>query len=89
MDTLSGGTGGDFLSGGVGGDILVGGAGNDRLDGGEGVNSYSGGAGNDFIDAANGRTERVACGTGRDRAIGDATDRFTGCEMVSVLRRRR
>ena len=86
-DSLSGSSGADYLSGGDGNDKLSGGVGNDRLSGGKGKNRYSGGAGADVISAANGRGgEKVNCGSGRDRAVVDRTDRVSGCERV--MRRR-
>ncbi|HEX8067366.1 MAG TPA: Calx-beta domain-containing protein [Thermoleophilaceae bacterium] len=82
-DTLSGGDGRDSLSGGDGNDRLGGGKGNDRLSGGAGVNSYSAGDGNDVVSAANGRAERIDCGSGRrDRVTADRQDRVTRCETV-------
>ncbi|MEA2427992.1 MAG: large repetitive protein [Thermoleophilaceae bacterium] len=68
-DRLSGAAGNDSLTGGAGNDRLSGGAGNDKLTGGAGRNTYSGGAGNDTIKAANGRVDKIDCGSGRrDRA---------------------
>lgn len=87
-DVLSGGTGRDRLDGGSGNDRLRGGPGNDRLTGGSGKNTYSGGTGNDYINAANGRAERIFCGGGRDRVVADRNDVvLRGCE--SIRRRRR
>lgn len=88
-DRLDGGAGNDVIDGGSGDDALKGGAGNDRISGGTGRNSFSGGTGNDSIAAANGRRERINCGPGRDRVTADRTDRLTGCERVSRLRRAR
>jgi Ca2+-binding RTX toxin-like protein len=81
-DTLSGRTGRDCLSGGAGADDLFGGRAGDRLNGGAGHNTYAGGAGGDVILAANGRSETVKCGSGRDRAVVDRSDTVTGCERV-------
>ena len=67
----------------MGNDRLSGGAGDDTLSGGPGRDRYSGGAGNDQISAANGRSERVDCGSGRgDIARVDGNDRVSGCEIV-------
>jgi BNR/Asp-box repeat len=40
-------------------------------------------AGNDRIDVAGGGLDRVSCGPGTDLAAADATDRLSGCEVVS------
>jgi Ca2+-binding RTX toxin-like protein len=84
-DRISGDAGKDQLSGGSGGDRLFGGRGDDRLSGDTGRNEYHGGPGDDRIEAANGVAERVRCGSGRDRARIDASDRTTGCERVTVI----
>jgi Ca2+-binding RTX toxin-like protein len=61
---------------------LTGGRGADELVGGAGVNRYDAGAGNDVVNAANRRAELVSCGSGRDRAVVDRSDRVRGCERV-------
>jgi Ca2+-binding RTX toxin-like protein len=82
-DKLFGGDGNDSLDGGGGRDRLDGGKGNDKLAGGSGLNTYSGGPGNDTIAAANGRKEKVDCGTGKhDSVRADKSDRVKGCEKV-------
>jgi Ca2+-binding RTX toxin-like protein len=81
-DRLSGGSANDRLSGGTGNDRLIGGGGSDRLIGGRGKNAYDGGRGNDRIRARNRRAETVRCGRGRDRAVVDARDRVSRCELV-------
>jgi Ca2+-binding RTX toxin-like protein len=81
-DCLVGGSGNDRLLGGPGHDRLTGGTGADRLDGGSGVNRYDAGAGDDVVDAANGRAELVRCGSGRDRARVDRSDKVRDCERV-------
>ena len=86
-DNLSGVSGNDVLSGGAGNDKLSGSTGNDRLTGGSGRNSYSGGPGKDSIDAANGRVERVDCGSGRDSVRADRKDKVKRCEKVRRTRR--
>ncbi len=88
-DRLSGSTGRDRLSGSTGNDRLYGGAGNDRLSGGRGSNRYSAGSDDDYIDAANGRRERVSCGKGRDRVRADRTDRVRRCERIFRVRKAR
>jgi Ca2+-binding RTX toxin-like protein len=87
-DRLSGGAGRDSLIGGAGNDTVTGGSGNDSIDGGKGANRISGGAGNDKIKAANGRRDRITCGSGRDTVKADRTDRVAkDCERVSRTRR--
>lgn len=81
-DCLIGGPGSDHLLGGPGYDRLTGGPGADVLVGGAGVNRYDAGAGDDVVRAANTRAELVSCGSGRDRALVDRSDRVRGCEQV-------
>lgn len=85
-DCLIGGSGDDRLLGGPGYDRLTGGPGADVLVGGAGVNRYDAGAGDDVVRAANGWAELVSCGSGRDRVLGDRSDRVRGCEQVRRLR---
>jgi TolB protein len=85
-DCLFGDAGNDELSGEAGDDRLDGGAGNDRLSGGPGKNSYYAGPGNDTVNAANGRREKVNCGSGRDKVRADRTDRLRGCESKTFVR---
>ncbi len=82
-DRLEGGRGNDTLLGGAGADRLLGGAGNDRLLGGAGRDRFEGGPGNDTIEAADGISETIRCGPGRDTVRADRGDRLTGCESVS------
>jgi Ca2+-binding RTX toxin-like protein len=82
-DCLIGGSGNDVLRGHAGSDRLTGGRGDDTLVGGPGVNAYQAGPGRDFVDARNGKRERVSCGSGVDRARVDRSDRVAGCERVS------
>ncbi|MDP9224304.1 MAG: hypothetical protein M3P18_10685 [Actinomycetota bacterium] len=82
-DCLVGGQGDDVLRGQGGYDLLTGGRGDDTLVGGPGVNAYDAGPGRDFVDARNGRRELVRCGSGRDRARLDQSDRARSCEKVS------
>lgn len=81
-DSIMGGVGDDSLFGGAGSDSLIGGTGDDRLDGGAGRDVYSAGSGADRISAVDGKTERIDCGSGRDRATVDRGDRVRGCEVV-------
>jgi hypothetical protein len=81
-DCLIGGSGNDRLVGGGGYDRLTGGSGADLLVGGPGVNRYDAGAGRDVVRARNGRAELVSCGSGRDRARVDRSDRVRNCERV-------
>ena len=81
-DSLLGGSGRDTLRGDDGNDPLSGGSGNDKLTGGAGRNRYSAGSGKDTVNARNGKRERVDCGTGRDKASVDLSDRVRRCELV-------
>ena len=85
-DCLIGSSGKDRLFGGPGYDRLTGGTGADTLVGGGGVNRYDGGAGRDVVKARNGRAELVSCGSGRDRAVVDRSDRVRNCERVKRSR---
>ena len=73
-DRLYGGTGRDSLYGGNDRDVLRGGPNADRLVGGRGDDLLRGGTGDDKISARDGRSDRVSCGPGRDRATLDADD---------------
>ena len=81
-DAVFGDDGNDTLLGGAGRDRLYGGPGDDALVGGGAVDLLDGGAGADILDAADGRAERVRCGSGRDRVRADRVDRLSGCERV-------
>lgn len=81
-DCLIGDSGADRLFGQGGADRLTGGGGNDLLSGGAGVNRYDAGRGRDRVLAANRRAELVSCGSGRDRARVDRSDRVRSCERV-------
>lgn len=81
-DRMFGGAGNDELEGGRGADLLDGGSGSDRLNGGYGNDVVRGGAGNDSIVARSGGRDRIDCGPGKDTAVGDRGDTFTGCETV-------
>ena len=91
-DDLEGGPGNDSLGGGYaegvrirdGRDRLSGGPGNDRLIDSTQPDRYDGGSGRDLILALDRRAERVRCGPGRDRLVGDRRERATGCERRDV-----
>jgi len=84
-DTISGRAGNDDCYGGSGFDEVSCGAGNDRIDGGFGEDDLFGGPRNDTISAADGRADRVNCGTGTDTAYVDRRDRVNeDCENVFV-----
>jgi hypothetical protein len=86
-DSLNGQSGNDTVSGGTGNDRLSGSTGNDKINGGSGKNTYSGGPGKDTISAANGRVERIDCGSGRDSVRADRKDKVKHCEKVRRTRR--
>ena len=81
-DRLVGDSGNDILLGGPGADRIVGGAGDDGIVGGSALDKIDAGAGNDTIDGADGKAERIRCGSGTDSARVDKTDRLSGCERV-------
>ncbi len=81
-DEIEGGAGDDRLSGDVGHDSLLGGGGNDRIAAGMAVTRDWGRA---FLDAPGpleGRSDRIACGTGRDEVKTGAGDTAAGCERT-------
>lgn len=81
-DAIFGDDGADTLLGGPGRDRIYGGAGDDVLSGGSSSDLLDGGAGADILDAADGRADRVRCGSGRDRVRADRVDQLSGCERV-------
>ncbi len=82
-DVLVGGAGNDSLRGDAGNDRVYGNAGNDAVDPGQGTDLVSTGPGNDKVDAADGRRDRISCGTGRDQVRADRVDRVSrNCERV-------
>jgi peptidoglycan/xylan/chitin deacetylase (PgdA/CDA1 family) len=86
---LRGTSAGDSLSGGPGNDALYGRGGADRLTGGPGSDTISGGPGADLILAADGNSDVVRCGPGRDVARVDPSDRVSSsCEVVEGNRDR-
>jgi hypothetical protein len=82
-DDLEGGTGKDRLSGDVGRDWLFGGAGDDRIAAGMVVHrtwEYR-----TFLNSPGpleGRSDRVACGTGQDAVRAGIGDTALGCETI-------
>jgi Ca2+-binding RTX toxin-like protein len=94
-DVVDGGSGNDILGGGFaegvaseqrrdGRDRIAGGAGNDRLVDSSEVDRYDGGPGRDLVLALDRRADRVRCGSGRDRLVGDRRERARGCERRVV-----
>jgi Ca2+-binding RTX toxin-like protein len=73
-DRLYGGAAADRLEGGAGPDLVAGDGGNDRLFAGAGRNRLLGKQGRDLLWARNGVRDRVAGGSGRDRAVLDRVD---------------
>jgi Ca2+-binding RTX toxin-like protein len=89
-DQLDGGPGNDILSGGSGNDKVDGGSGNDKIAGGSGVDRLNGDSGNDTINAADGKRDRVDCGSGRgDRVTADRGDLLEHCERVAYVKKKR
>jgi hypothetical protein len=84
-DRLYGDSGNDSLTGSRGAERLDGGSGNDDLNGNGATDRYFGGSGNDTIVSADGRKEKVDCGSGsRDEVIADKSDRVAkNCEKVA------
>ncbi|HEX8156144.1 MAG TPA: calcium-binding protein [Solirubrobacteraceae bacterium] len=89
-DDLRGGSGKDRTGGGNGRDRVDGGSGNDLLDeqklGGKGRDRLAGGAGADRVRSADGSTDSVDCGPGRDSASMDRLDRQKRCETIRRLK---
>jgi hypothetical protein len=84
-ESLRGEGGNDSVKGRSGRDCVKGGDGADRVSGGGGKDRLNGGKGNDTIKAADGRRDRVKCGTGRDKAVVDRKDKVSkSCERVTV-----
>lgn len=94
-DCLRGDEGDDEIAGDDGGDIIRGGADDDKIDGGagddniraqNGEDKVDGGSGDDFIKAQARGSDRVKCGTGKDRVIGDVKDTIAkDCEKVKIV----
>ncbi|HWH45323.1 MAG TPA: hypothetical protein VNT32_11370 [Thermoleophilaceae bacterium] len=92
IDIIKGGSGNDRiygrddndrLRGGEGNDKIVGGLGDDRIWGDDGRDRISASSGDDLIHAADGNTDRINCGRGKDRVIADRRDRISrNCERV-------
>ena len=82
-DTLRGTPGADWIDGRAGNDHLYGLGGNDTLIGGAGRDYLSGGAGSDRFFVRDHARDRVVCGAGRDRVVGDLQDSVdASCEVV-------
>jgi Ca2+-binding RTX toxin-like protein len=82
-ERLSGFGGADEIQGLSGNDFLSGGGGRDDLYGGPGQDLMLGGAGDDFIEAKDGNTDYIDCGSGRDTVSVDAEDRVSAnCETI-------
>jgi hypothetical protein len=65
------------------GDLLDGGAGNDTLVGGKGRDLLYGRTGDDVLSVRDGVSDRVSCGSGRDRVVADRLDVVSrDCERV-------
>lgn len=82
-DTVVGGRGADYLAGGYGNDRISGRSGKDEINAGAGRDSISAGARNDFVVAKDrgAQRDRVSCGSGRDVAVVDRSDRVSrDCE---------
>jgi Ca2+-binding RTX toxin-like protein len=86
FERLLGSRYGDMFVGDEARNILIGNAGADTLIGAGGHDLLAGGHGNDHIDARDGMSDRVVCGTGpADVADVDAQDSVTpSCETVNV-----
>jgi hypothetical protein len=82
-DRVKGQAGKDRVGGGGGDDKVTGGAGKDRVKGGGGVDKIKGQGGKDRLKAVDGKSDRVNCGGGKDRATVDKNDRVSdNCEKV-------
>ena len=71
---LAASSGAALIFGSSGADLLLGTPKRDRI---------AAFGGNDRIDVAGGGLDRVSCGRGTDLVAADATDRLSGCEVVS------
>jgi hypothetical protein len=67
----------------LGAALIVGSSGSDLLLGTSKRDRIASFGGNDRIDVAGGGLDRVSCGLGTDLVAADATDRLSGCEVVS------
>jgi len=87
-DNLLGGGGNDTLAGGAGKDNLLGDDGADDLTGGPGQDNILGGAGDDIVDAFDGASDNVSCGSGDDTAHAELADAVSSdCEHVIAAAR--
>jgi hypothetical protein len=69
-------------------DVIVGSRRGDRIDGEDGRDRICAGRGRDVVRSADGFSDRVDCGPGRDRLIADALDRVRRCEGRRIVRSR-
>jgi RTX calcium-binding nonapeptide repeat (4 copies) len=82
-DVLRGTPGADVLRGLGGGDRLYGLGGNDGLFAGRGRDRVFAGSGKDVVHAADGASDTIVCGAGRDLVYADRADRVArDCELV-------
>jgi Ca2+-binding RTX toxin-like protein len=85
-DDIGGDDGADIIRGGADADDIDGGAGNDNIRAQNGDDKVDGGSGDDFIKAQARGTDKVTCGTGNDRVIGDRKDKIADdCEKVKIV----
>ncbi len=88
-DRIASGAGSDLVCSRGGADLVKTGPGDDRVSAGAGRDRVSTGPGNDRVDVAGGKTDRVNCGRGRDRAHHDRADLLSRCETRRPAGRRR
>jgi Ca2+-binding RTX toxin-like protein len=86
---IEGSPGPDHLRGTPFLDIIYGRGGADTITGGEDRDRLFGGSGNDTIVSRDSYLDRVSCGPGVDRVVGDYRDRIArDCERVRLVPRR-
>lgn len=83
--TIKGTNKNDVLRGTAKADVICGFKGNDVIYGRGGADILVGGPGNDSFFAGDAKIDRIAGGTGKDRAIVDPTDRVLGVETLKYL----
>ena len=85
-DKVRGTSGGDIIRGGRGKDELRAGGGDDDVRAQDGNDRVKGGAGDDRIKAQGRGKDRVNCGTGVDKVVGDIKDEISrNCEKVRIV----
>lgn len=83
LGALGGGASGSAtLVGDADVNVLTGGPGEDTIDGGAAGDVLNGGGGDDVIEAREGVSDRINCGSGTDTARVDPLDEVTQCENV-------